>query len=190
MCGLELSENPLSVKDVMTERIIALSTLKTVMEAARLMEKMNVSSILVQSNTKFIGILTDRDIITRVVSKGLNPQHTNIASVMSTPLITISPEVSLEEAAETMRRHKVRRLVVQKTDRITGIITESDIVRVAPELHLLIREECKLHSVLQLQEVAESLTVGFCEECGNYTTNLRWCNGKHLCLDCSSERTM
>lgn len=183
---LEQPENAIRVRELMTETLFSLSPTKNVMEAAQLMETKNLSSILVKQDSEFIGILTDRNIITRIVSKGLNPQNAMIGTVMSSPLIIISAEASLEDAAEAMRRHKIRRLVVEENNHIVGILTESDIVRIAPELHLLIREDSQRQTLLQIQDVTESLKIGFCEECGNYTTNLRRSNGEYLCDDCQN----
>jgi predicted transcriptional regulator len=184
MESLEQSERVLTVRDLMTETIISLSAKKNVMDAAQKMEKKDLSSILVKDDSEYIGIVTDRDIITRVVLKELNPRNTRIGNVMSSPLITISAEASLESAAEAMRRHKIRRLVVKENNHIIGIITESDIVRIAPEFHRLIRENTTLQTLLQTQNIPERSNSGFCEECGNHTTNLRPSNGEYLCEDC------
>ena len=186
MESVEQSERIILVRDLMTETIISLSAKKNVMEAAQVMEKKNLSSILVKQDSDYIGIVTDRDIITRVVSKEMNPRNTMIESVMSSPLITISAEASLEGAAEAMRRYKIRRLVVKENNHIVGIITESDIVRIAPEFHRLIRENTTLQTLLQTQDIIENSNSGFCEECGNYTMNLRQSNGEYLCKDCQN----
>ncbi len=67
-----------------------------------------------------------------------------VGEVLSSPLITISEDTSVEEAAEKMRDNKIRRLLVKNELGVVGIVSESDIVRVEPELHLLIREKARL----------------------------------------------
>ncbi len=119
----------------------------------------------------------------RVVAAGLDPNATVVREIMSSPLITISEDAGIEEAAERMRDGKIRRLIVKNEVEIVGIISESDIARIEPELHLLIRE----HSRLQLPsssyaEDGRSFG-GYCEECGNYS-GLEKIGGRWLCAEC------
>ncbi|HUW48970.1 MAG TPA: CBS domain-containing protein, partial [Patescibacteria group bacterium] len=93
----------------------------------------------------------------------------------------------IEEAARKMRDNKIRRLLVEENHQKTGIIAESDLVRVDPELHFLIREKSKLEaqfpSPTETQEVTFS---GFCQDCENYSDDLRNVNGRWLCEECRS----
>ena len=103
---------------------------------------------------------------------------------MSAPLLSISAEASVEDAAEKMRNHRIRRLVVEENHHKTGIIAESDMVRIDPELHFLIRERSKLDVQLHPTEPQAVVFAGFCEECRNYVDNLSNVNGKWLCEEC------
>jgi signal-transduction protein with cAMP-binding, CBS, and nucleotidyltransferase domain len=174
----------LRVKDLMTRSIISISVNKSVMEAASVMTVEGLSSVLLKSENKIVGIITDHDIISRVVALGLNPKEVMTGEVMSTPLTSISEEASIEEAAERMRENKMRRLVVTNKVDIVGIIAESDIIRVAPEHHFLIRERSRLETLQNVVEPEIIRLVGFCEECKNYATDLRNVNGKWLCEEC------
>jgi len=169
----------------MTRNIVSISSETSVMEVARMMTTRDISSILIKSGDYFVGILTDRDILSKMVALGLDPNDIMAGEIMSSPLITISEDASIDEAAKKMRENKIRRLVVINKRDIAGIISESDIVRVEPELHLLIRE----HSKLELRpsrdiEERKRIFAGFCEECDNYSEDLENINGRWLCDEC------
>ena len=175
----------LKVKDLMTKNVISLPMEKSIADIALEMAKKDVSAMLLKSEDKFVGILTDRDIIKKVIAQGLNPKNVRGGEVMSSPLISISDNVSVQEAADKMRDNKIRRLVVKNQGNVVGIISESDIVRVEPELHFLIRE----HSRLGVGKVSPfeprgAVLEGYCEQCENYSGDLKKVNGKWLCEEC------
>lgn len=87
------------VRDLMTRSLASVAAEDIVMEAARLMGERRISSVLVKGAREFSGILTDRDIISKVVSKGLDPSKIRVSEVMTSPLITINDEESIEDAA-------------------------------------------------------------------------------------------
>jgi len=182
---MERNEISLSVRELMTRNLCFIDLTESVIDAARVMDEKGISSVLVRDGETFVGIITDQDIISRVVSKGFDPRKVRIIEVMSSPLITISPDASIEEAAEKMRDNKIRRVLVEDNhERIVGIIAESDIVRIAPELHLLIRERSKIEAQLSLTEPQKVTFTGFCEDCKNYSNNLLNVSGEWLCEDC------
>jgi signal-transduction protein with cAMP-binding, CBS, and nucleotidyltransferase domain len=184
---LKEEEPVLRVKDLMARNIITIQAEDSIIKAASVMDENGVSSVVVKEGNEFSGMITERNIISRVVSKGLDPQKIKVSEVMSTPLITISPDATIEEAARKMRDNKIRRLLVEENHQKIGIIAESDIVRVDPELHFLIREKSKLEaqfpSPTEPQEVTFS---GFCQDCGNYSDDLRNVNGRWMCEECRS----
>lgn len=182
---MERREAVLRIRDLMTGNLVSVEARETIINVARMMDEKNISSILVKEGKKFSGIITDRDIIGRVVSKELDPRKVRVSEVMSSPLITISAEATIEEAAEKMRTNQIRRLVVEEHHKKIGIIADSDIVRVAPELHFLIRERSRLEAQLSPTEPQEIAFAGICEECGNYSDNLRNVNGEWLCEECT-----
>ncbi len=175
----------LKVKDLMTKNVISLPMEKSVADIALEMAKKDVSAMLLKSGDTFVGILTDRDIIKKVIALGLNPKNVRGGEVMSSPLISISENVSVQEAADKMRDNKIRRLVVKRKGNVVGIISESDIVRVEPELHFLIREHSRLGvGKVSPMEPRGVILEGYCEECENYSGDLKKVNGKWLCDEC------
>jgi signal-transduction protein with cAMP-binding, CBS, and nucleotidyltransferase domain len=168
----------------MTDNPVFLDTDESIMYVAQLMDRKGISSILVKRKEDLVGIITDRDIITRVVSKGLDPGKVKVGEVASSPLMTINEDASIEDAAKKMAEHHIRRLVVEKDHRKVGIIAESDMIRVDSQLHFLIRERSKLEGRMTPNEPGRVILAGFCEECGNYSARLRKVDGRWLDEDC------
>jgi CBS domain-containing protein len=173
------------IRDVMSRNIVYISLGTSVMEAAKIMTTKDISSILIKSGNEFVGIITDRDIISMVVALGLDAKDIIVGEIMSKPLITINKNACIDEAAEKMRDNKIRRLIVKNKGDIVGIISESDIVRIEPDLHLLIREHSrlKMHPSSTI-ESRERMFSGFCEECQNYSEDLINIDGRWFCEEC------
>jgi CBS domain-containing protein len=114
------------VGSLISGRLISIVSNENVSEAAKLMRKNNVSSLLVKEKDKYVGIVTERDILNKVVAEERYPGDIEVREIMSTPLITIAQRESIEKAAKLMRRKDVRRLAVTEGDNMVGIITETD----------------------------------------------------------------
>jgi CBS domain-containing protein len=116
------------IREVMTSdpRSIAPST--TVEEAAKLMRDADVGPIPIVEKGIVAGILTDRDIVLRVVAEGKDPASTTVGEVASRDLVTVDPEQTLDEALQLMAKHQVRRLPVSEEDgKLVGIVAQADI---------------------------------------------------------------
>jgi CBS domain-containing protein len=116
----------IEVGSLISGRLITIMSREPVSEAAKLMRKNNVSSLLVKEKDKYIGIVTERDINNKVVAEERYPGDIEVKEIMSTPLITIAKRESIEKAAKLMRRKDIRRLGVTEGDNMVGIITETD----------------------------------------------------------------
>ena len=174
-------EKIITVKDVMTRNIISVLPETSVVEASKIMSSRDISSILIKNQGDYSGIITDRDVMIRIVASGLDPR-TPVSSVMSSPLISINEDAGIEEAAELMRVNKIRRLIVKNGSGIVGIISETDIARIEPELHLLIREHSRLQMSSPGYRDGKSFA-GYCEECGNHSELINT-GGRWLCKEC------
>ncbi len=116
----------MKTKEIM-KPVIKTSADSTVSNAAKIMDIKNIGSLPVEENGKLIGIITERDILRKIVAKGRNPEETPVRDIMSSPLITIGPEEDIEEANNVMIKHKIRRLAVESNGKIIGIITMRDV---------------------------------------------------------------
>jgi CBS domain-containing protein len=122
------------VRDVMTRNVKSVGTNQPLIEAIQLMYKFDIGSIIVIQRAKPVGIITDRDIIRNIAMSQLDPVNLKAKDLMSTPLITIEENASIEEAVQIMIRRKIKRLPVVKGEKLTGIITVTDIAKTTPQL--------------------------------------------------------
>lgn len=178
------SETELKVGDVMTKGVIYVRPDENIQKVAQIIKKNDIDSVLVIEDGKGKGIITDRDIILKVVAEGKHPKSTLASDVMTSPLLTIAPNVGIEEAARMMRDKGVRRFAVKEDDNIIGVFSEFDLVRVEPAMHLLIKEHSRF-DVADLSARVGTIS-GTCESCGNYSENLMSVDGKLLCGECAS----
>jgi CBS domain-containing protein len=116
-----------SVRDAMTEDPRSIGPSVSVVEAARLMRERDIGSLPITDDEKLVGIITDRDITTRVVAEAADPENTSVGDVYSRDLISVEPNEDLEEALRLMARHQVRRLPVVESGRLVGIVAQADI---------------------------------------------------------------
>src|SRR5918999_4971712 len=116
-----------SVRDAMTEDPRSIGASASVVEAARLMREQHVGSLPITDDEKLVGMITDRDITTRVVAEAADPKMTSVGDVYSRDLISVEPDKDLEEALQLMARHQVRRLPVVENGRLVGIVAQADI---------------------------------------------------------------
>ena len=116
-----------SVRDAMTEDPRSIDTSASVVEAARLMRDAHIGSLPITDGDKLVGMITDRDITTRVVAEAADPTTTPVGTVYSQDLISVEPDRDPDEALQLMARHQVRRLPVVEDGRLVGIVAQADI---------------------------------------------------------------
>ncbi|MFB0558852.1 MAG: cyclic nucleotide-binding/CBS domain-containing protein [Candidatus Bathyarchaeia archaeon] len=126
------------VKDVMARQVITIDAEQSAKNAARMMTKFGISGLVVLSKGDLVGILTERDILTRVVAIGHDPDDVTVKDIMTEPVIVVNPEMPLDKAVIIMFKEKIKKLpVVTKVEdalRLVGIISLTDIARLHPKL--------------------------------------------------------
>jgi CBS domain-containing protein len=116
-----------SVRDAMTADPRSIGASASVVEAARLMREQHIGSLPVTEDDRLVGMITDRDITTRVVAESAVPETMSVGDVYSRDLISVEPNSDLDEALRLMARHQVRRLPVVENDRLVGMVAQADI---------------------------------------------------------------
>jgi CBS domain-containing protein len=116
-----------SVRDAMTDDPRSIGAAASVVQAARLMRDEHIGSLPVTEDERLVGMITDRDITTRVVAEGAAPETTSVGDVYSRDLISVEPNNDLEEALQLMARHQVRRLPVVENSRLVGMVAQADV---------------------------------------------------------------
>ena len=177
------------VKDVMTSPAPTVKERITVDKTAQLMRDGKLGSIVVKKkNGKAAGIITESDLVKRVLAKNLLPSKLTAKEVMTSPLITTEPDETLIETARKMRKLDVRRMGVMYKGELMGIISSKDILAITPELLENMQEKVKIEIENGIDEgVASNPSAGYCEKCGSWSENLDDIEGTFLCEDCQME---
>jgi predicted transcriptional regulator len=119
-----------TVRDIMTRNVISIEQNKTALEAARLMTESSISSLVVHANDeRAIGILTERDFLSKVCSKDLQASKLKIADIMSRIQMSAQPNTPIEVAVQRMINNKIRRLPVMESGKVVGIVTVTDMAK-------------------------------------------------------------
>jgi CBS domain-containing protein len=122
-----------SIKEVMTSNVRACEPRSSVYDAAKLMAKEDVGPIPVVEDGRLVGLVTDRDIVLRVIAEGRDPKSTTVGEIASRDLVTVSPDEDLDDALKLLAERQVRRLPVVDGDRLVGIVAQADIARLGKD---------------------------------------------------------
>ena len=122
-----------SIRDLMTSNPTTCETSSSIADVARVMRDEDVGPVPVTEGGRLVGIVTDRDIVTRVLAEERDLQSTTVGDICSSDLVTVTPEDDLDQALRKMASAQVRRLPVVEGDRIIGIVAQADVARQAPE---------------------------------------------------------
>ena len=117
------------VKDIMTKNVITIDGAESIQDAAQMMTNANVGCVIVTRKDVPVGIITERDFVTKVAAEG-RPLFTEVSEVMSLPLTVIDPDETVWDAAEIMRGKGIHKLPVQEGTKIVGIVTTTDLVEI------------------------------------------------------------
>ena len=131
-------------EDIMTRDVVTIAPENTLYDAARIMGGQRIGSLIVVKYDTAVGIITERDLLREVVEKeialekdwlvgGVSIKEETVEEIMSYPLITISQQTTVKEAARIMIEQKIRRLAVSEQGKVVGIITAADLIRSLPE---------------------------------------------------------
>jgi len=176
------------VKDVMSSPAVTAPENTSVDKAAQLMSSDRLGCIIITSKDgKALGIITESDLVKRVLAKNIEPNKLTAKEVMSAPLITVDPDEVLTETAKRMNRLNIRRLGVMYKGNLVGIISSKDILSITPELLENIQEKTRIECepIVEDSNVSESSSlVGYCEQCGSWFENLEEIEGNYLCEEC------
>jgi CBS domain-containing protein len=117
------------VRNVMTQNPTSCDPAATPVEAAKVMASEDVGSVPVVKGGRLVGIVTDRDLVVRVLAEGRDPNSTTVGEIASGDLETVSPDDDLDMALRKMASSKVRRLPVVEGDQLVGIVAQADVAR-------------------------------------------------------------
>ena len=120
----------MKIEKIMVKDVVTVPSNALVHESVKLMNKNRIGCLLVVDNDEVNGILTERDILERLVEKGKNPKETKISEIMTKHVVFGNPDMELIEVTKLMFEKKVKKLPIRDGDRLVGLVTLTDIARV------------------------------------------------------------
>ncbi|ADT83975.1 CBS domain-containing protein [Thermococcus barophilus] len=150
----------ITVEQVLKRKAVVVKPEDTVDKVAKILAKNKVSSAVIVENDEIIGIVTDRDILDKIVAKGKNPKHIKVREIMTKNPVRIEYDYDIQDAIELMMDKGVRRILVTKLGKPIGFVTAADLLAA---LAMYNSEEQEVESVESETEV-----YGICEVCGQY----------------------
>jgi len=129
----------LKVEDVMTKEVITIDERATVKEAAGIMDKNEISCLIALRKGKAIGIITERDLLKRIIVEARNPEKTKVVKVMSSPLEVVAFGTDLEKALRLMFKKKIKKIAVVDKESLLGLVSLTDIAHCQPALITLLK---------------------------------------------------
>lgn len=130
----------LKVEDVMVKEVITIDENSTVKEAAEIMNKFEIGCLIAVRKGKAMGIITERDLLKRVVADAKDANKTKVKDVMSSPLVVVEPQMDLEEAVRLMFQMKIKKLPVVDGKRLVGLVSLTDIARFQPQVIKILKQ--------------------------------------------------
>jgi len=125
----------------MVEGVITIDADATVMKAVSLMNENEIGCLVVIRRGKAVGIVTERDLLKRVIAKSKNPKKTKVREIMTKPLIAGQPDMDLEEATKLMFKMRIKKLpVVEPHGGLLGLITLTDVARFQPQMIRILKK--------------------------------------------------
>lgn len=178
---MPMKSNEIIVRDIMTKDVTTVFNFRKFHEAAKLMIDNEIGCLVVFKDNNIVGIVTERDFV-RGIAKNIKFTKSTVEDIMTTPLIYINPDVTIEQAAKKMATLNIRRLPIVEDLNLIGIISEKNIIEIAPEFITISRS---LKDIGYIEDFQESRTEpGYCEDCESFSYSLITMEGKLLCEKC------
>lgn len=121
----------MNVEDIMVREVVTIDADATVRDAVRVMNKQEIGCLIAVKNKKLLGIVTERDLLKKVLERSKDPEKTKISEIMTKQLVTGAPHMSIADAARVMVKENVKKLPIMVDDQLIGLITLTDIARSA-----------------------------------------------------------
>lgn len=189
-------ETDLRVSDVMSRKLITADVSETADRLGRIMDEAGIECVIITKDTHPVGIVTERDLVIKVVSVNGTPKAMTAGDIMSTPLITITPDKSVELASREMVKRRIRRLPVVQERKLIGLVSDSDLLSVSSELSEILRDLIRQNNPqgdfamsedhLKV-EGPEVFLQGICEVCQNFQESLMNIDGTYVCSRCRED---
>jgi len=174
------------IADAMTTRPISVEPDKTIEECAQVMQNSHVGSLVILKGQRLAGIITEQDIVRKVIAKKLSPVKTKVKDAMITDLITADPADDIYDALVIMRDNNIRHLPVVHKGKLVGYLTIKDVLKIQPQLFEIIVEKFELR---EEQNKPLGVVPGdeTCDVCGLPSDTLYEVDGEMCCRLCRNK---
>ena len=176
------------VYDCMTTKPISVSSGASLEECAKVMSENHVGALVIKDNHDSKGLITEQDIVRKVIAMGINPLTKNVKDFMEKKLLTVSPNDDIYEALIKMRDSNIRHLPVVDKGKMVGLLTLKDILKIEPQLFELLVEKFELREETRKPISRIIQKEGICQGCGAYVEEIAKVKGSLLCERCAAEQ--
>ncbi|HLC73917.1 MAG TPA: CBS domain-containing protein [Candidatus Nanoarchaeia archaeon] len=172
----------ISVRDAMTMKPITARLDTNIQECARMMKKAKVGSIIVIDKNNLVGIISEKDIVERVIAKGIDFKNLKAKDVMTKELVTIDPKEDIYDALILMGNEEIRKLPVIENEKLVGLLTSNDILKIEPALFDIMSVRTRLR---EEHRKPIMYVEGRCDNCGFQGPVIK-SKQKYLCISCKT----
>lgn len=141
--------------------------------------------LVVTKDGKPTGIVSDSDIIRKVVANNEKPNLIKVKDIMNKPIVSISPDDDIMRAVKKIKANNIHRLPVVYNKEVVGVISLTDIAKTSPEMMDLLEHRLQMKKFPTV--IMEKTTLGMCESCGRHSGSLINRRGEWLCEECGEE---
>lgn len=180
-----MMDEEIRIRDIMNKSPVIINRKASVLDATKEMKSEKVGSIIITEDGNPIGVLTESDILRKIVAEEKDASKISVDEIMSSPPIVIGPDANIEEAVRMMGKNKIRRLPVVEDGKLIGMVTERDILQSSPLLLDIVKEWAEITKDRLSYRKEKKYYSGKCEECGMLSDRLIEVNGRLLCESCA-----
>ncbi|MFH1786911.1 MAG: CBS domain-containing protein [archaeon] len=172
----------ITVKEAMTPEVKTVSPSDSLEKISKFMVDHHIGCVVV-SDKKPVGIVTEADVV-MAVSQGMDPKKLKAQEIMTSPVISVNPHEDVIEVSKKLSKYNIRRIPVMDGDKLLGIVTSHDLLRVASEEEAILSEIVDVRLGHIFGSKKHRYFTGRCEVCTEYSDFLREINGKLVCQEC------
>lgn len=177
-------ESGFKVGDAMTVKPILVGPETTIEDAAIKMQIQKVGSLLIAEGSNLLGIITEKDLVDKVLAKSIDPKKTKTKDIMTKVVHSVSPNDDLLVAIRKMAKANVKRLPVLDNGKLVGFLTSKDVLAIQPDLFEILTERFHVRELDRKPHIA--CGEGQCDKCSNITL-VRKKGDECLCYECLNE---
>ena len=177
------------VYDCMTTKPVFVSSDASLEKCAKVMTQNHVGALVIKDNHLSKGLITEQDIVRKLLAKGINPLTKKVKDFMEKKLITINPNDDIYEALIKMRDSNIRHLPVVDKGKMVGLLTLKDVLKIEPQLFELLVEKFELREEKRkpIDRIIQKEAI--CQGCGAYAEDIKKIKGSLLCERCAAEQS-